>query len=439
MKVGVALIAVFAALTPAHAQSLDRLTIVAPAAPGGGWDQTARAMQRALEAEGIVRVVSVENVPGAAGTLGLAQFVNDPPRSEPALLVTGLVMVGAIVFTGAPASLAQTTPIARLTGEFEVVVVPAASPIRDVHDLVERFKAQPAAVSWGGGSAGGTDHLLAGLIAAAAGVDPARVNYIAFSGGGEAVAAVLGGQVTAAISGYSEFAPHIESGRLRALAISAPSVQPGIAARPLTEQGLDVVLANWRGVVAPPDIGEATRQQLLDVVTRMTRSASWQRTLRERAWSDQFLSDAAFRSFLDDERMRVARIARALRTTDPAAARSKGLFPALVLSGAVLIAVVLTAGALRSRPGNAPDAKAIDWRSVLLTALALLVHLVLLRVAGFLVAAAVLFWLVAMAFGSRHRLRDMAIALLFAVTVYAGFTRGLGLPLPAGWLATWIR
>ena len=121
-----------------------------------------------------------------------------------------------------PVSITQATPIARLTGEYEIVAVPAASPHRDMQSLVGALRENPAAVSWGGGSAGGTDHILAGLIVAAAGVDPRRTNYIAFSGGGEAVTALIGGQVTAGISGYSEFAQHIESGRLRAIGISAP-------------------------------------------------------------------------------------------------------------------------------------------------------------------------------------------------------------------------
>jgi putative tricarboxylic transport membrane protein len=437
----VAVVALFAAPAVTHGQEpLQRLTIIAPAAPGGGWDQTARAMQRALEAEQLVRVVSVENVPGAAGTVGLARFVNDPPRHEPALLVTGLVMVGAIVFNNSGASLSQTTPIARLTGEYEVIVVPAGSSVRQMRELIDRFRAEPASVSWGGGSAGGTDHILAGLIAAAAGVDPSRVNYIAFSGGGEALAAVLGGQVTAAISGYSEFAPHIESGQLRALAISAPVPQPGIAARPLSDHGIQVALANWRGIVAPPDISDATRQRLTDVVIRLNHSASWQRTLRERGWSDQFLVDTAFRRFLDDERLRVTRIARALRSPDPGGAGSRHAFPAIVMAGAVVIAGIIAGGRIRSRRDVVGlRAATINRRALGLTALALMVHLALLTAAGFVVASAVLFWLVSIAFGSRRRGRDVVIAVAFCTAVYLVFTQGLNLPLPAGWLATWIR
>ena len=177
-----------------------------PAAPGGGWDQTARVLQQVIERRGLARIVEVENVPGAAGTIGLAQFVNAGRGNTRSLLVNGLVMLGAMLWNDSPVSIAQVTPIARLTGEYEVVAVPAASPSATCVQLVDALRRRPAAFAWGGGSAGGTDHILAGLIVEAAGVDPRRVNYIAFSGGGEAVAALLGGHVTAGISGYSEFA-----------------------------------------------------------------------------------------------------------------------------------------------------------------------------------------------------------------------------------------
>ncbi len=428
-------IVVFVAATAATVAStmaqpmLERLTIVAPAAPGGGWDQTARAMQRALEADGLVRSVQVENVPGAAGTIGLARFVNDTRRTEPALLVTGLVMIGALAFTGSTQTLGETAPVAALTGEFEVIVVHAASPLRNTRDLIDRFRRDPASVSWGGGSAGGTDHILAGLIASATGVDPAAVNYVAFSGGGEVLAAVLGGQVTAAISGYSEFAPHIASGRLRALAVSAPSRQPGVDAPPLSEAGLAIALANWRGVVAPRHLGDGAKAQLVEVVTRMARGPTWQRTLRERGWSDQFLPAGEFHRFIESEQARVAGVAASLRGSGSAGLAAR-LFPVLVIAGALLLAGALAVSHVR---GGTPVAGRADIRALSLVVLALLAYLAALASAGFIVASALLFWIVAIAFDGRHRRRDLAIAVMFSIAVYVVFTRGLNLPLPAGW------
>jgi putative tricarboxylic transport membrane protein len=209
---------------------------MAPAAPGGGWDQTARSMQEALTAEGISGNVQVVNVPGAGGTIGLAQFVQEANGDPSKLIVGGYVMVGAILTNKSPVTLEQVTPIARLTGEYEVIVVPAASEIQTMDDLVAKLKADPGSVSWAGGSAGGTDHITAGLVAKTVGVDPKQVNYIAFSGGGEALAAVLGNQVTVGISGYGEFQSQVEAGALRVIGVSAPtaafcsSERPGAAA-----------------------------------------------------------------------------------------------------------------------------------------------------------------------------------------------------------------
>jgi putative tricarboxylic transport membrane protein len=443
---GLAVLACALFVAPIEAQErLDRITLIAPAAPGGGWDQTARAMQRALEADRVVRLVHVENVPGAAGVVGLAQFVNDPPQA-PALLVTGLVMVGAVAFNNSPVSLVQTTPIARLTGEYEVIVVPRGSTVRDMRDLVARFRADPATVSWGGGSAGGTDHILAGLIAEASGVDPSLVNYIAFSGGGEAVAAALGGQITAAISGYSEFAPHIQAGRLRALAISAPARQPGIEVPPLSELGIGVSIANWRGVVAPPNVSEDVKRHLTDTVARMRGGGTWQTTLSERGWSDQWLDGDAFRRFLDAERMRVTRIAGALRRPDPALASTARVFPIAVLSGALTIALALAVGSLRDRWGppfstvrQTQGRPAANLRPVGLMSIGLALYTVLLPSAGFVIASTILFWVAAVAIDSRRWVTDAGMSILFAWGAYVIFTRALDVSLPAGWLATWIR
>lgn len=192
--------AIFAAglvSTSALAQTAS-YEIMAPASPGGGWDQTARAMQNIMQETKIASDVQVVNVPGAGGTIGLAQFVSSKSGNPEALLVGGYVMVGAILTNNSPVSLDDVTPIARLTGETEAVVVPAASPFQTIDDLVAAMKADPGAVAIAGGSAGGVDHIAAGLIAQAAGVDPKLINYIAFSGGGEALAAILGNQVKSA-------------------------------------------------------------------------------------------------------------------------------------------------------------------------------------------------------------------------------------------------
>jgi putative tricarboxylic transport membrane protein len=417
-----------------HADPLfDRLLIVAPAAPGGGWDQTARAMQHALEREGLVRIVEVQNVAGAAGTIGLAQFIDAQRGSGAAVLVTGLVMLGATIWNESPVSLAQVTPVARLTGEYEVVAVPRASEHRDMRSLVDALRASPGRISWGGGSAGGTDHILAGLIASAAGVDPRRVNYIAFSGGGEAVAALLGGNVTAGVSGYSEFAPHIESGRLRALGISAPSRGPGIDVPTLAEQGLEVELANWRGIVAPPAITPDARRRLATLVGRMVQSATWRKTLADRDWADSFQDHEAFGRFLDVERIRIARIVSRLRTpAGEASHMGQWIFPAIVFAGAALVGSIIVSRRTRRRPRERSNT-----RGVVTVGAGLLTFLIVLDTLGFVCAASMLFVVAARAFGAKWT--AVIPGVLFSSAVYIAFTRGLGLALPAGAFWSWIR
>jgi putative tricarboxylic transport membrane protein len=276
-------------------------SIMAPAAPGGGWDQTARTMQTVLQQEKISNRVQVMNVPGAGGTIGIAQFASQQKGNPNALLVGGYVMVGAILTNKSPVTLKDVTPIARLTGEYEVIVGPASSDIKSIGDLVTKLKADPGSVSWGGGSAGGTDHIGAGLIAKAAGVDPTKINYIAFSGGGEALAAILGSQVTAGISSYGEFESQIKAGSLRLLAISSAEKIDGIDAPTLKESGLDVVLQNWRMVAAAPGITEEQKKAIATDIEKLAKSGKWQENLKTKGWMDTYLSAAAFDEQLDKD------------------------------------------------------------------------------------------------------------------------------------------
>ena len=287
-----------AAVLPVSAQELS---IMAPAGPGGGWDQTARSLQNALQTEKLATNVQVTNVPGAGGTIGLAQFVSQNKGKADALIVGGYVMVGAILTNNAPVTLDQVTPIARLTGEYEAIVVPTSSPIKTMGDLVAQLKADPGTVSWGGGSAGGTDHITVGLIAKAAGVDPTKINYIPFSGGGEALAAIVGGKVTAGISGYGEFEQQVKAGKLRVLAVSSPERLPNVDGPTLKESGIDVEVQNWRGVWAAPDITDEQKASLISMIEKVNASKTWQDTLATKGWANTFLAGDAFADALKQE------------------------------------------------------------------------------------------------------------------------------------------
>ncbi|HEY8530951.1 MAG TPA: tripartite tricarboxylate transporter substrate binding protein [Limnochorda sp.] len=281
------------------------LRIMAPASPGGGWDQTARFAQIVLR-EGIVPgAVDVFNVPGAGGTIGLARLASTERGKGDLVMITGLVMAGAILTNQSAVTLEQTTPIARLTAEYEVIAVPASSPFQTLDDLLEAFKANPRAISWAGGSAGGVDHILVGLLAKEVGVDPSDINYIPFSGGGEALAAMLGGHVSAGVTGYGEWAGQIQAGTLRALAISSRERLEGIDVPTLVEQGVNIELANWRGVVAPPGISADAKAALIAAFDRLHASEGWQRVLEENNWNDFYLSGDAFAEYLAAENERV--------------------------------------------------------------------------------------------------------------------------------------
>ena len=130
----------------AHAQAIGTLKMMIPANPGGGWDTTGRALGKALQEAGAAASVSYDNKGGAAGTIGLAQFVNSSKGDANAIMVMGAVMLGGLITGKPPVSPSQATPIARLTSEYNVFVVPEASPLKTMKDVVEQLKKDPGSV-----------------------------------------------------------------------------------------------------------------------------------------------------------------------------------------------------------------------------------------------------------------------------------------------------
>ncbi len=293
-------------LAASGSQAQPALKMMIPANPGGGWDQTGRNLAAAMQSEKLVASVQFENKGGAGGTIGLAQFVNASKGDPNAVIIGGMVMVGGIYLNNSPVTLSMITPVARLTGEYEVIVVPANSPHKSMADLVKALKANPGSVSWGGGSAGGTDHIVVGLIARAVGVDPSKINYVAFKGGGEAIAAIVGGHVTAGVSGIGEFQEQIKGGRMRALAVSSPERQEGIPT--LKEQGIDVELANWRGIFGAGGITTPQRDALVKIVKSATDSKPWKETLEKLNWTPIFLAGDEYKKFIDEDTKRISGI-----------------------------------------------------------------------------------------------------------------------------------
>jgi putative tricarboxylic transport membrane protein len=284
----------------ARAQGAN-LKMMIPANPGGGWDSTGRALGKALQEAGAAATVSFENKGGAAGTIGLAQFVNSTKGDGNALMVMGAVMLGGIITGKPPVQLSQATPIARLTSEYNVFVLPANSPFKTMKDVIEQLKKDPGSVKWGGGSRGSTEHIAAAMLARDVGVDPAKINYVAFRGGGEATAAILGGNVTIGGSGYSEFAEYIGTGKMKAVGVTSDTRLKGIDVPTLKELGYNVVIGNWRGVFGASSITPAQRTALTDMVVKATKTKSWAESLEKNGWTPALLTGPAFDKFVDDE------------------------------------------------------------------------------------------------------------------------------------------
>ncbi|GAA3842173.1 MULTISPECIES: Bug family tripartite tricarboxylate transporter substrate binding protein [Amycolatopsis] len=288
------------------------LRMMVPNSPGGGYDITARTAVKAVEDAGLNGNIEVFNLPGAGGTVGLGRLVNERGNGKLAMSM-GLGVVGSVYTNKSPSSLQDTTAIAKLTEEADIVVVSKDSPYQTIQQLVEAWRADPGSVPVGGGSApGGPDHLAPMLMAQAAGIPPTRVNYIPFDGGGELMASVLGGKVGFGVSGIGETRDQIASGALRALAVTSPQRVPGIDAPTLQESGVDVSFTNWRGIVAPPGLSDSDRERLIGLFTRLQDTPQWREALQRNGWTPAFQPGDDFAAFLKTENDRVAAVLKEL-------------------------------------------------------------------------------------------------------------------------------
>ena len=285
---------------PMSARAAANLKMMIPANPGGGWDSTGRALGKALQEAGVASSVTYDNKGGAAGAIGLAQFFNAAKGDGNAMMIMGAVMLGGEIRNKPPVSLSQVTPIARLTTEYNVFVLPANSPLKTMADVVAQFKKDPGSVKWGGGSAGSTEHVAIAMLAREIGVDPLKINYVPFRGGGEATAAILGGNVTVGGSGYSEFQTYIETGKMKAIGVTSEARQKGIPVPTMKEQGYNVVLGNWRGIYGAAGISEAQQKALADMVVKATKTKAWAEALEKNNWTPALLAGKPFENFVDE-------------------------------------------------------------------------------------------------------------------------------------------
>ena len=273
------------------------LRIVIPANPGGGWDQTGRALGAALVGAGAADQIEYENVGGKGGTIGLAKYAEKYGSDPNTLLIGGMVMVGAVALQKPAVDLTHIQPLARLTSDYLVAAVAARSPIKNAKDLADAMRADLRAVPVAGGSAGGVDHIFSGVLARAAKASPEGLVYKPFAGGNEVVESVLAGNAAVGLSGYSEFSDAIAAGKLRAIGVSARRSVFGVPS--FREQGLDAVMANWRGVLTGKAVPASRAAEMLAAVEAATAHESWLRTLKQNRWEPSWLAGKDLAEFME--------------------------------------------------------------------------------------------------------------------------------------------
>jgi putative tricarboxylic transport membrane protein len=415
---------------------ITHLRIIVPSGPGGGLDSTARALQLALPATGVVGTSSVENVAGGGGLIGLTRFVSAERGARDVMMMGGSGMFGAALAYRSPITFADVTPIALLVSEYLTVMVRSDSAFRTMADLIRTFRDHPESVTWAGGQAGGVEQMAAWRIAAAVGVDPTRVNFIPFAGGGEMMPALLGGQVLVGMNYVVASRPYVEAGTVRALAVSSQQRIPSIDVPTLREQGLDVDFENWRALVAPPGITAAQRQQLESAAEALARSPDWHGVIARYGWTDRFLTGPALDRFLADEEARVRAMVRRVGPAAVERSKSAGTYPAVVLLGLFMMGMLFVN---RMRSARSPvEPSGAGLRAVLPIVAAMLVSIATIERLGFVATAAGLFWITARAFDASHPIRDAGWAAGLSLGAYLLFARLLALPLPPGVFANWL-
>ena len=287
-----------------------RMTLIAPAGPGGGWDTFQREQQQAMRKNNLVNNVQVVNVPGAQGTIGLGKLTTMGGQAN-VTMVTGAGLVAGVEQTDSPVSHDDVTLIARVVEEYDVVVVKADSPYQTLDDLIRAWKADPEQVAWTGG--GTFDQLVMTDLAISAGIDPAQLTYIPKSGGGEAAQALVTNTADAATSGYKDVSDQIDAGRLRALGLAAPERLEGVDIPTLGEQGYDVTLANWRAVVAPAGITEEQKQALVELQDTVVQTPEWRSAIERNKWSDVYLTGPELDAWMAEQQVEIADLVKVLK------------------------------------------------------------------------------------------------------------------------------
>lgn len=285
----------------------NNITIVAPSGAGGGWDLTARAISKTMnDTKLIEKPITVENKPGGGGAVYMAEFATKEAKNDYVLMVKSppILINNNKAEGNSPYGYKDTTPLAQLTRDYGAIVVKNDSDFKTLQDVLDAMKNDPKAVTLAGGSAPGSmDHLVGVLPAFEAGIDPKAVKYVSYDGGGEAVAALLGGNADVIATDASTIATYAKSGDVRVLAVSSSERLQGELADVPTfkESGIDAEFTIWRGIFGPKEMSESAVNYWSEKIEEMVEKDEWKAELEKNGWASEYRNSKDFTTYLEEQ------------------------------------------------------------------------------------------------------------------------------------------
>ncbi len=284
-------------------QVVDSIHFLIPGGAGGGWDGTARGTGEALTAAGLVGTASYENMSGGGGGKAIGYLIENAESNHGTLMVNSTPIVIRSLTGVFPQSFRDLTLVAGTIGDFAAIVVSKDSPHNSMADLIAAYDADPAGTAIGGGSVpGGMDHLVAAMVMEAAGKNSLDVKYLAYDAGGEAMAALLSGEIKALSTGFSEAVALAEAGEVKILGVTSDERVPAFADAPtMKEQGIDTSFVNWRGFFAAPGLPEDRLAAYQDAIAKMYDTLEWEEVRARNGWVNIHKPGDEFRTFLESQ------------------------------------------------------------------------------------------------------------------------------------------
>ena len=300
MKFALAFLAVLVSSSAIAFKPTRTIEVVVHTGPGGGSDILARAVAGMIEKEKLLPVrMQVVNKAGGGGAVAAAYLAEKAGDENTIGFFTGVWLTGPLTSPEYKVTLRDLTPIARLVLEPALIAVKADAPYKTMADFIEAAKKNPGQLKQSGGSPTSRDNVVRQLLQKHTG---ARWAFISFPGGGERIAALLGGHVNMMVIEPAEAGEHIRAGNMRVLAQVSESRLPGFPTVPtLKEAGFDIpAVPQVRGVVAPPKIPAENVLYWEDVLHKLTQTASWKKFLADNQFEDGYQNAAALTRFYDE-------------------------------------------------------------------------------------------------------------------------------------------